>query len=106
MICGSCFSGRRMFIVDKCSVLHFGYNNVMVELELGGKPLEDHESERDLRVIVQSDLKVDQQCCKAANEANRKLGLFKRGFENKSRAVMLPLYKAMVRKHWDYCIQA
>ena len=29
-----------------------------------------HESERDLVVIAQNDLKVDQQSCKAANEAN------------------------------------
>ena len=86
-----------MFNVDKCSVLHFGFNNVKVDLELGGKPLMAHESERDLGVIVQNDLKVDQQCCKAANEANRKLGMIKRGFKNKTRAVMLPLYKAMVR---------
>ena len=55
---------------------------------------------------MQSDLNVDQQCCKAANEANRKLGMIRRGFKNKSRAVMLSLYKAMVRPHLDYCIQA
>ena len=95
-----------MFNVNKCSVLHFGYNNGRVDLELGGKPLVVHESKRDLGVIVQSNLKVDQQCCKAANEANRKLGMIKRGFRNKTRAVMLPLYKAMVRPHLDYCIQA
>ena len=65
---------QMMFNVDKCSVLHFGYNNVRVDLELGCKPLVAHESERDLGMMVQSDLKVDQQCCKAANEANRKLG--------------------------------
>ena len=64
-----------------------------------------HESERDLGVIVQNDLKVDQQCGKVANEANRKLGMIKRGFKNKTRAVMIPLYKAMVRPHLDYCIQ-
>ena len=46
------------------------------------------------------------QCCKAANEANRKLGMIKRGFKNRTRAVMLPLYKAMVRPHLNYCIQA
>ena len=27
-------------------MLHFGYNNVRVDLELGGKPLVAHESER------------------------------------------------------------
>ena len=32
--------------------------------------------------------------------------MIKRGFKNKSRAVMLPLYKTMVRPHLDYCIQA
>ena len=35
-------------------------------MELGGKPLVAHESERDLEVMVQNDLKFDQQCCKAA----------------------------------------
>ena len=44
--------------------------------------------------------------CKAANEANRKLGMNSRGFKNKTRAVMLPLYKARVRSDLDYCIQA
>ena len=46
-----------------------------VDLELGGRPLVAHESEKDPGVMVQSDLKVDQQCFKAANEANRKLGM-------------------------------
>ena len=32
--------------------------------------------------------------------------MIRRGFRNKSRAVMLPLYKAMVRPHLDHCIQA
>ena len=32
--------------------------------------------------------------------------MIKRGFKNKSRVIMLPLYKSMVRPHLDYCIQA
>ena len=79
--------------------------HVRVDLELGGKPLA-HESERDLGVMVQSDFKVDQQCCKAANESYGKLGMIKRGFKSKSRVLMRPLYKAMVRPHLDYFIQA
>ena len=53
-------------------------------------------------------ISIDQQCCKAANKANRKLGMVRRGFKNKTKAVMLPLYKAMVRTvrpYLDYCIQ-
>ena len=43
-------------------------------------------------VMVQCNLKVDKQCCKAANDANRKLGKIKRGFKNKTKEIMLPLY--------------
>ena len=114
-----------VFNVDKCSVIHFGFNNNGSDLTLGGRLLEVHESERDLGVMVQCNLKVDKQvheserdlgamvqcnlkvdkqCCKATNEANRKLGMIKRGFKNKSKEIMLPLYKSMVRPHLEYCI--
>ena len=36
----------------------------------------------------------------------RKLGMIKRGFKNRSKDIMLPLYKSMIRPHLDYCIQA
>ena len=62
------------FNVDKCSVIHIRLNNNGFDLTLGGGLLEVPESERDLGVMVQSNLKVDKQCCKAANEANRNWG--------------------------------
>ena len=46
------------------------------------------------------------QCNKAACEANRRLEMIKRNFRFKSRSVMLPLYKSIVRLHLDYCVQA
>ena len=49
-------------------------------VELGGKLLVSHTSERDLGVIVQSNLKVDMQCNKAACNANRWLRMIKRNF--------------------------
>ena len=33
---------QMMINVDICSVLHLGYNNVKVDLKLGGKPLVAH----------------------------------------------------------------
>ena len=45
-------------------------------------------SERDLGVIVQSNLKVDMQCNKAACEANKRVGILKRNVRFKSRSVM------------------
>ena len=61
------------FNVDKCSVIHFGFNNIGSDLTLGGRILEVQESEKDLGVMVQCNLRVDKQCCKTANEAKRKL---------------------------------
>ena len=97
---------QMLFNLDKCAVMHFGFNNIGENVELGGKILASHTSERDLGVIVQSNLKVDMQCNKAASEANKRLGMIKRNFRFKSRSVMLPLYKSIVRPHLDYCVQA
>ena len=46
------------------------------------------------------------QCNKAAFEANKRLGMIKRKFRFKSRTVMLPIYKSIVRPHFDYFVQA
>ena len=52
---------QMLFNLDKCTVMHFGFNNIEEIMELGGKLLVSHTSERDLDVIVQSNLKVDMQ---------------------------------------------
>ena len=55
---------------------------------------------------MSSDLKVDKQCSKSANEANKRLGMINRNFKCKARKVILPLYKSIVRPHLDYCVPA
>ena len=55
------------------------------------------KSERDLGIIMQSDLKVDKQCSKAANEVNKRLGMIHRNFKCKAKKVILPWYKSIVR---------
>ena len=55
---------------------------------------------------MRSDLKVDKQCSKAANEVNKRLGMINRNFKCKAKKVILPLYKSIVRQHLDYCVQA
>ena len=51
---------------------------------------------------MQSNLKVDKQCSKAANEANKRLDMINRNYKCK---VISPLYKFIVRPHLDYCMQ-
>ena len=69
---------QMLFNLEKCAVMHFGFANEGMEVRLGDKVLSAQKSERDLGVIMQSDLKVNKQCSKAANEANKRLGMINR----------------------------
>ena len=73
---------------------------------MGNQKLEYCDTERDLGVIMSTDLKVESQCNEACLKANRMLGLIKRTFVVKTPEVMLNLYKTLVRPHLEYCISA
>jgi len=60
-----------LFNIDKCKVMHLGLNNVKAKHEINGKYLEEVTEERDLGVIMQSDLKCSKQCLKAVSTANK-----------------------------------
>ena len=85
--------------------MYFGFNNDTDKLMLGGKILNEVDVEKDLGVLIQNNLKVDKQCNKAANEANKILGMIRRSFVYRDANIILPLYKSLVRPHLDYCIQ-
>jgi len=95
-----------LFNVDRCGVMHFGYNNNKDKCIQGGRELRELTNERDLGILVQDDLKVHQQCCKAANKGNSVLGMINRTFTLKIKSIVLPLYKSLVRPHLDYAIPA
>ena len=73
---------------------------------MGGRVLSEVQEESDLGVLVTSDLKVSSQCAKVVKTANRVLGMISRTFTLRSKEVILPLYKSLVRPHLEYCIQA
>ena len=95
-----------LFNMDKCKIMHIGYNNGTAKYEMNGKYLEEVIEERDLGVIIQSDLKCSSQCIKAVNTANRILGMIKRTFCVRDKDIILQLYKSLVRPHLEYSVQA
>jgi len=95
-----------LFNVDKCKVMHFGFNNTLASYHIDNIMLPSCTVERDLGIIIQDNLKVSEQCLKATNTANRILGMINRTFSHKSRLLVDTLYKSLVRPHLDYCAQA
>ena len=68
---------------------------------MGNQKLEYCDTERDLGVIMSTDLKVESQCNEACLKANRMLGLIKRTFVVKTPEVMLNLYKPYFVHIWN-----
>jgi ribonuclease P/MRP protein subunit RPP40 len=94
------------FNIEKCKVMHLGYNNGEAKYFMGGRELAVVKEEKDLGVIISQDLKVSKQCAIAAKKGYQMLGLIYRTFISKKKAIIIKLYKALVRPHLDYCVQA
>ena len=94
------------FNVDKCKVMNIGYHNKGENYEMEGRRLEKVEEMTVLGVVQNKDLKVSQQCCKAASKGNQILGMIKRSISSRRKEIIVKLYKALVRPHLDYCVQA
>ena len=61
---------------------------------------------RDLGVIVTADFKWAEQCAAAAQRARGELFRLKSVLSCRRPGVFIPMYKAIVRPHLEYCVQA
>ena len=64
------------------------------------------EREKDVGVVVSSDMKVSEQCGIAARKGNQILGLIRRNIAYRDKRLIIPLYMSLGRPHLEYCIQA
>ena len=96
---------QMQYNVDKCEVIHFGGKNRKADYYLNGVRLGEGEVQRDLGVLVHQSLKVSMQVQQAVKKANGMLAFIARGFEFRSKEVLLQLYRALVRPHLEYCVQ-
>ena len=77
-----------------------------VNYKMGDTVLGTTVKEKDLGVTISADMKVSEQCGIAASKGNQILGLIRRNITYKGKKLIIPLYKAIVRPHLEYCIQA
>jgi len=90
------------FNVTKCKALHIGSCNPCRRYKMNGKQLTHINEEKDLGVIVDSDLKFHKQTAASVKKANRSLGLIKKSFALLNRSTLPPLYTSLVRSHLEY----
>ena len=99
---------QMLFNFGKCKCIHIGHGNMNEDYKIGiiKWVLGRTTQEKDLIVTFSPDMKVSEQCGIAASKGNQILGLIRITIMYKEKQLIVPLYKAIVRPHLEYCIQA
>ena len=74
--------------------------------EIGGTILSKTLNENELGVTMNANTNISEQCRIAASKGNQVIGMIRRNITYKDRSLIVPLYKATVRPHLEYCLQA
>ena len=93
------------FNVDKCSVMHFGHNNIQSNYNMSNQQLPTTDQQRIIGIIITKDIKWQKQTEKSCKTAYRVLGCIARNFWYKNKGLILPLYKSLVRPHLEHTVQ-
>ena len=90
------------FNCGKCGVMHLGKNNPHYCYTLNNTALSQTTSEKDLGVFVDPLLNFEEHMNTKVKQARKMSGLISRAISYKSKDIMVPLYKSLVRPIIEY----
>ena len=93
-----------MFNVDKCSVMHIGQNKMQGNNNMSYQQVPTTDQQLDLGITITKDLKWQKQR-KATKQPTEYLGSLPPTSCTKTKELMIPLYKSLVRPHLEYAVQ-
>lgn len=79
-------------------------SNARQKYRLGDEWLESCLAQRDLVVLVDSNLNMSQQCALVGQSVNCILGCIKHSIASQSK-VIIPLYSTLVWLRLEYCVR-
>jgi hypothetical protein len=101
-LCDWADSWGMAFNYSKCKVMHVGRKNPKYDYFMRGTKVSTTDEERDVGVLISSNLKPSAQCTKAAGMAMSVLNQLRRNFHYRDRHTFLRLYKQYVRPHLEF----
>ena len=92
------------FHPEKCKKMHIGRHNPDPDFnyKLLDKTLEEVDHEKDIGVVIDSNLSFEKHISEKVKKANSMFVVIRRIFYHLDEKTFTPLYKSLVRVHLDY----
>ena len=91
------------FNISKCKHVHFGRVDQFGSCYLNGIKIDSVESQKDLGILFDHQLKFHLHTTDVAPKANRLLGLIRRSFDYLDPDMLVKLFVTVVHPTLEYC---